>query len=104
MSEPKKGSAESSRLRRQRWEQIVKEFEASGLTGASFCRERGIPAWQLSYWKNVLRKATASAPAFVELHLNEAACGVWVECGRWRVSVAGDFDAQALRRVVEALT
>lgn len=104
MNKSPKGSVASRKVLRQRWEHIVKEFEASGLTGVSFCRERGIPAWQLSYWKNVLRKATASTPAFVELHLNEPACGVWVECGRWRVSVSGDFDVRVLRRVVEALT
>jgi hypothetical protein len=90
--------------RRHLWERIISEFEASGLSGAAFCRERGLAPWQLSYWRKALRKNKIGGSGFVELSVGGSVPGVWVECGRWRISVDRGFDSRVLRRVVEALS
>ena len=89
---------------RASWEQLIGAFEASGKTGAEYCRDRGLPVWQFRYWQKALRQAEAAPIGFVELSSDVRDPGVWVACGRWRVHVSDGFDTGVLRRVVEALT
>ena len=96
--------AERRAAARAFWERLIGEYEASGGTGAAFCRERGLRIWQFRYWLKVLRQDKAAAEGFVELSSGVREPGVWVACGRWRVHVDDGFDAGVLRRVVEALT
>jgi hypothetical protein len=104
MSESKEGWAERRAATRREWERIIGEFEATGMTGAAFCRDRGFPEWKFSYWRKVLRRPEDGSGAFVELGLDKATSVIWIECGRWRIQVGTDFDARALRRVAEALS
>lgn len=95
--------------RREEWGRVLDELAASGLTAARFCRERGVPAWKLAYWRKALRGDAPPAQAgggFVELSAREpcGAAGVWVEAGRWRVRAEPGFDAATLRRAAEALS
>ena|GEM_PF-5161491 len=43
MSESKEGWAERRAATRREWDRIIGEFEATGMTGAAFCRDRGFP-------------------------------------------------------------
>jgi hypothetical protein len=101
--EKKAGTLEA---RREEWRRIIAEQLAGGQSAAAYCRERGIPVWKFSYWRGTL-KVKAGAPAaggFVELRPARRQAGVWVEAGRWRVSVEPGFDAATLLRALEALT
>ena len=75
---------------------------------ARFCRERGVPAWKLAYWRKALRGEAPpeAGGGFVELLPRGAGggSGVWVEAGRWRLHAAPGFDAATLRRAAEALS
>lgn len=50
-----------------KWEALVEEQAGSGLSVAAFCRERGVPAWQLFAWKRRLRPAAVES--FVEVQV-----------------------------------
>ncbi len=101
--ETKAGAREA---RREEWRRIVAEQQAGGHGAAAYCRERGIPVWKFSYWRKALRgKAkTEVSGGFVEVRPSRRASGVWVEAGRWRVSVEPGFDAATLLRALEALS
>ncbi len=100
------GMTKAARVaRREQWAARMVEQQSGGLSAAAFCRERGIAAWQFSYWRKALTTAETSTPSngFVELRPASRASGVWVEVGRWRVNVEAGFNAEVLRRTMEAL-
>ena len=100
------GMTKAARLaRREKWTALIAEQQAGGLSAAVFCRERGIAAWQFSYWRKALAtlKNAAGTSGFIEVRPISHTSGVWVEAGRWRVGVAMDFNAVVLRRTLEAL-
>lgn len=37
------------------WQQTLADWEASGLSGAAFCRQHGLGYHQFSYWRKKLR-------------------------------------------------
>jgi hypothetical protein len=100
------GMTKAARVaRRERWAALMAEQQAGGLSAAAFCRERGIATWQFSYWRKALATSENSTATngFVELRPASRASGVWVEAGRWRVNVETGFNADVLRRTMEAL-
>jgi hypothetical protein len=103
MDEKQGSVAERRAAARASWVQLIGAFEASGKTGAAYCRDRGLPVWQFRYWLKALRQAEVAPTGFVELSADVRDPGVWVACGRWRVHVGDGFDAGVLRRVAEAL-
>ena len=56
---------ESADSRERRWQRLVSQWSASGLSQAEFCRRRGLQAVTFSWWKRKLGKAPS--PAFVEV-------------------------------------
>lgn len=66
---------ESADSRERRWQRLLAQWSASGLSQAEFCRRRGIQAVTFSWWKrrlgvNAGRSAAnrhAVTPAFVEV-------------------------------------
>ena len=58
--------------RLQRWAEIIRECQASGLTNREFCTQRGIPEKKYYYWLRKLRKtAAASMPPHQLVRLEE---------------------------------
>ncbi len=117
-----------SRVAREEWAKRVERWQDSGLPCAEFAAELGINPRTLTYWRYILRKEargekrtwprrsaaaskTPRAPAavavtspFVEVQAVTRASQFELEVrsGR-RLSVARDFDASALRRLLEVL-
>ena len=97
--------------RYEEWSGTLDEWESTGLSGAAFCRERGIAYWKFSKWKQRLRrqKSTAAdeAHGFVALGFeNEAedGCGVKVVVGRGvRLVLSKGFDETELARAIRVL-
>jgi hypothetical protein len=100
----------------RRWEQTVREQEASGLKAAAFCRDRGVAPALFYPWRRRLRGGTAGAPAagaesaagFVEMVTGAGGggrgSGVALRLGEGlTVAVEPGFDGETLRRVVSAL-
>ncbi len=91
-------------LLRSEWSGHVREYELSGLSGAAFCRERGLSVRRLYYWIRVL--GSTHKEDFVELSPMSMASdsGVRLSCGRVSVHLSAGFDASVLRRVLEVLS
>lgn len=56
------------RRTQDQWQRLMEQFEASGKTQDQFCRSKGVALATFAMWRRKL-KATALAPAFVQVHL-----------------------------------
>jgi transposase-like protein len=100
------------RRSRQEVEQLVAEYESSGLSRSEFCRERGLSLSTLSrYQKRRARQASAGRHALlaVEVSAREpgptgtgSALAVVLRGGR-RIEVGRGFDTSALEQLVRVL-
>jgi hypothetical protein len=96
------------------WSGLMKAWEESGLSQATFCRERGVQIGTFAWWKRQLRQARGDGtkrrgrPAkehgrFVEVRLART-CSVpayEVVLGRGRsIRVSSGFDPQTLSRLI----
>lgn len=102
---------------RAKWTRIIREQQASGLSVAAFCAERGIAESSFYPWKRELgrgRRGSPPGPAFLEATVRDippppgATGGVTIEVGGAgrggrRVIVARGFDRLLLLEVLEAL-
>src|SRR5262245_30074237 len=111
-SEP--GVAEKRRRTAAEIEQIVREFEGSGLNRTQFCRQQGLSWGVLNRQLRRMQAASsngASGNALVAVELAgqkldtlQAGSGLAVELARGRrITVAAGFDALTLRRMVQVL-
>ena len=109
---------------RRIWKQRVAEWQRSGLTAAEFAAKSGdFRPQTLKYWKWRLGSGSRK-PAQTSLSVDAAprpvtfveiakpisstspaktTAGFELELGRFRVRIAADFDADALRRLVSVL-
>lgn len=93
-----------------KWFGLIKEQEQSGQSAANFCRERGVPAWQIYAWKRRLRERAVSAFVEVRCGAEEASPG-WRRNGAIEVRLAGGrgllvepgFDTDHLRALITVL-
>lgn len=120
-----------SRVAREEWAKRVERWRDSGLSCAEFAAELGINPRTLTYWRYILRKEargekriwprrqvarhaaskTSRAPAaakfttpFIEVQAINRVSQFELELrGGRRLSVSRDFDAGALRRLLEVL-
>jgi hypothetical protein len=113
MSEISRGGTEKAR----HWQEVLRAQEASGLSQAAFCRERGISAGTLAWWKRQLRRpgpakrrmrrrTKETGAGFIEIGLGHVATPVGYEIllSRGRaVRVPGGFDARELSRLIAAV-
>lgn len=93
-------------------EQIVREFESSGLNRSQFCRQQGLTWGVLNRHLRRLQAggsgASREALIAVELAGNSTelagSCGLTVVLGRGRrIAVSSGFDAVTLQRLVQVL-
>jgi len=93
-------------------EQLVREYEASGLTRQAFCAGRELSVTSLDKYRRRLCRATQSGESrlvAVEVSAgrsiaSSSGSALWVELpnGR-RIGVGSGFDVAALRLLVQAL-
>lgn len=61
-------NVQTAERRREHWGWVLRQWRASGLTQAEFCRRRGIPVGNFSWWKCRMGSRPLAAPAeFVPL-------------------------------------
>jgi hypothetical protein len=101
------------RRSRQEVEQLIAEYESSGLSRHEFCRERGLGLSTLDrYRTQQKRQAPASRNAFVAVEISgrapapvattSSALAVVLRGGR-RIEVGRGFDTGALEQLVHVL-
>lgn len=94
-------------------EQIVREFENSGLTGRQFCSREGVsPSMLYRYLRRTVRSESGHGDGLVAVELASKtrdaeparSCGLAVVLGRGRrIAVSAGFDAATLQRLVHVL-
>lgn len=91
------------------WDQLVREWEASGLPGPQFARRRGLSARQLSWWRWRLRSAGrgGAEPRLVRVEVGPVtplAAGWEITTpGGHRLRVEGAASAEELRSVLSGI-
>ena len=85
------------------WSVILEEYRASGKSIRGFCLDKAIPLSQMTYHLGRARKAQRDI-GFIELIRKSSGGGICIEAGSCRIHVERGFDAELLRRVVEALS
>src|ERR1019366_7887200 len=100
------------RRRRQEVEQVVAEYESSGLSRIEFCRERGVALSTLGrYRSRQQRQAAAGSNALLAVEVcgralapiaATSALAVVLRSGR-RIEVGCGFDTGVLEQLVRAL-
>lgn len=92
-------------------EALLARRERLGLSLAELSRRCGLPAWKLRWWQRRLSptpRACKAPPSFAPVHVlqparaDSPALEVVTPSG-FRLRVPADFDADHLRRVVQAL-
>ncbi len=84
-------------------EGVLKRLDASGLSTRAFARREGLNVQRLYRWQRVLAGRDAARPAFVEV-VGGAPAGLEVVLRSGVVlRVPSGFDAEAVRRLVDAL-
>ena len=97
---------------------LLVEFDSSGLSASAFARSKGMPAWKMygalqrrsGKVRGRRNAARAQSNALLPVRVVDAkptaqpAALELMIAGGHRVLIGADFDAQTLRRLVEALS
>ena len=95
-------------------EQLVAEFETSGVNRTEFCRAQGLSLSTLSRYRNrkSQQSGTATQTRLLAVELSEPGLGrsagvgsglAVVSAGGWRIDVACGFDGVTLGRLLRVL-
>jgi len=109
MSEEQTVPVRRRRRSRAEAEQLVAEFESSGLSRAQFCQSRGLALHTLDRYRYRLRESKQDEGRWIAVELGDrspAAAGsglaVMLTCGR-RIEIARGFDPATLQQLLAAL-
>jgi hypothetical protein len=103
------------RLSRDEWRTRIDEMRGSGLTCEEYCAQQGLHPKTMAWWERTLRKGgraskarsrTRKAPTFVEVTGALAVATdlrLELEVSGVKVRVPGEFEADALARVLSVL-
>ncbi len=58
--------------RHEKWKELIKEQEASGLSQTQFCKERNISSAKLGYYRSVLNPKQPHVGSFTPVTLKQA--------------------------------
>jgi len=94
------------------WKERVDEYKASGLTRQAYSKQKGIPIYQLDYWRRKLARQskafkTSSADQWIPLQIadspdkQDSHIDLWI--GSIRVEVRHGFDSQLLAEVLQTV-
>lgn len=88
------------------WKKRIADFEASGQSGASWCREQGVSECQFWYWKKEFQKTkeTTEVSEWVPVVLGEEPLSsLTIRVGKVEVEVKTGYDDHLLQQVVRTL-
>jgi hypothetical protein len=89
------------------WKQRIEAYEASGWSGSRWCKERGIPEHQLSYWKKKFGTkptTTEETATWIPVTLDEPDTpSLKIRVGTVEIEVKTGYDEKLLQQVVRTL-
>ena len=85
------------------WSGVFSEWQDSGKSAVSYCRENNIPQWKFYYWKRRVLPSEEKK-GFTRLSLSdspESSSGLWIELASGiRLVIEKDFNSDTLHRVL----
>ena len=87
---------------RDKWKDLVGEFERSSLTTREFALERGVNPRTLTWWKSALRRETRKVE-FLDVTMTAEARPFILHLGRCTLEMPAGFDSDDLGRLVTVL-
>lgn len=83
------------------WRRRFEQFERSGLSQMSFCREHGLALSTFTLWKRRLKLRATERPAFIPVELKKEPART-ASSGAWACEIAGPQVKLRLRAVPDA--
>jgi hypothetical protein len=85
-----------------RWRDLLAQWQASGLSGAGFCRENDLSYYQFKYWLKRIRSLEAGESGLFA-RVSTPAGGIHLVLpGGLRLELEPDFDEATLQRFLRA--
>jgi hypothetical protein len=63
---------DEQKLRYEKWEELIKEQESSGLSQTKFCKEQNISSSQLGYYRGILKPKQVQIGSFTPVAIKQA--------------------------------
>lgn len=65
-------NADEQKTRYEKWQELIREQEASGLSQTQFCKDRNISSAQLGYYRSVLKPGRPKMGSFSPVTIKQA--------------------------------
>jgi len=88
---------------RGEWEELIRQYQQSGQTIATFCEAHQIKVHQFHYWKKkVLEQKKEKGPGgFVSLQAKTSGGGIYLRWGKGvELELPGDYPLQAIGELI----
>jgi hypothetical protein len=82
-----------------KWKEMLQEWHLSGLSGAAWCKEKGVAYIQFLYWRRRLEPSSSPKPKFNPfIELEEESNDTWIEISLEgaHIRISKNFDRGAL--------
>ena len=92
--------------KQKQWKKRIADYEASGQSGVSWCKEHGVSECQFWYWKKKFQKETAATEeaTWVPVVLGEeASSSLTIRVGTVEVEVKAGYEEKLLQQVIRTL-
>lgn len=91
------------RAKKETWIERIAEFEASGLSGAKWCTDKGFKENQLSYWRRKLKQQQPEEPRWLAMEIREPEPKLIIKIGQASIELKPGFDQELFVTAVKLL-
>ena len=98
--------AEEQKIRYERWQTIIDEQEASGLSQTQYCKERNISSAQLGYYRSILKPRQVAEGSFTPVAIKQSSISKDVRVllpNGFQCTFPSDLNASAIKELIKAL-
>ena len=88
---------EAQRTNKQLWQDRISDWQASELSGQTWCKKKAIKYSKFLYWKSKLVSENPETP-FVEIGDDPGCSGIEIEIQDVKIRLSKDFDSNTLKR------
>lgn len=95
-------TSEERRQNREKWAARISEWKTSGLSGAAWCREKGLKYEQFIQWKKRLSQKLG-LDSFIEIAETSDSSGIEIVLNEVSIRLSKNFDSSTLHRCLRIL-
>lgn len=97
---------DEQKARHEKWQTIIDEQEASGLSQTQFCKQRNISSAQLGYYRGVLKPKRVAEGSFTPVAIKQPSVSKDVRVllpNGFQCTFPSDLSASAIKELMKAL-